>query len=360
MSFNRPDLKTIKRRIAADQEGQQPGTDARLRRNLLTGVGGSVAAVGHGLHGHLDYNAKQLFPGPDCDEENMLRHASFWLQEPRKAATPAKGTATVSVGNEGAVIPAGTLYQRSDGAEFSVDAEATISIGSASLSLTATVAGTAGNTAADSTFNLVNPIDGVGSSCTVDADGLTGGVELESLASIDNRIRDRVQNPPHGGAAHDYVTWALEVAGVARAWAYPGEMGLGTVTVRFVVDDHATSIIPDAAMVQNVFDYIDNVRPVTAKQLYVVAPIAVPLDFTIQLTPNTATVQAAVQAELEDLIRREAVPENGNGSGTILISHIREAISIAAGETDHALTAPAADVALTTGQITTMGNVTWA
>jgi uncharacterized phage protein gp47/JayE len=86
-----------------------------------------------------------------------------------------------------------------------------------------------------------------------------------------------------------------------------------------------------------------------------VAPVAVPLNFTIFVTPNTADVKAAVTAELTDLLRREAVP-----GGTILLSHIREAISIATGETNHTISVPAADVAHTTGQIATMGTITWA
>ena len=62
----------------------------------------------------------------------------------------------------------------------------------------------------------------------------------------------------------------------------------------------------------------------------------------------------AIEAELEALIRREAVP-----GGTILISRIREAISIAAGEVDHRLDAPAADVTHTSGEIVTFGVLTW-
>jgi uncharacterized phage protein gp47/JayE len=80
---------------------------------------------------------------------------------------------------------------------------------------------------------------------------------------------------------------------------------------------------------------------------------------TIQLSPNTASVQAAVQAELEDLFRREAGVEDGAGSGTVLLSHIREAISRAEGETDHVLVSPAADVTLSAGEIATVGNLTF-
>ncbi len=87
----------------------------------------------------------------------------------------------------------------------------------------------------------------------------------------------------------------------------------------------------------------------------VVAPIAVPLNFTISgLNPSNQTVKDAIAAELADLLAREAAP-----GGTILISHIREAISVAAGEYDHVLTSPSANVTHTTGQIAVMGTITW-
>ena len=62
----------------------------------------------------------------------------------------------------------------------------------------------------------------------------------------------------------------------------------------------------------------------------------------------------AIEAELADLIRRESEP-----GGTLLVSHIREAISTAQGETDHELTSPTADVTVQATQITTLGTVTF-
>ena len=148
------------------------------------------------------------------------------------------------------------------------------------------------------------------------------------------------------------MQWALEVPGVTRAWVYPLEQGSGTVVVRFVRDGDA-SIIPDAAAVALVQAHIDAVRPVTAAAT-VLAPVASPVNYQIQLTPNTAAVRAAVEAELRDLHLREAIP-----SGTLLLSHINEAISIAAGETDHVLVAPVANVSPGVGYIATFGSITW-
>jgi uncharacterized phage protein gp47/JayE len=62
-----------------------------------------------------------------------------------------------------------------------------------------------------------------------------------------------------------------------------------------------------------------------------------------------------VQAELADLYTRAAVP-----AGTMLISQQREAISIATGEVDHVMTVPAANQDYLTGELPTLGVITWA
>jgi uncharacterized phage protein gp47/JayE len=131
-------------------------------------------------------------------------------------------------------------------------------------------------------------------------------------------------------------------------------LGLGSVYLLFVMDEKEGSIIPSPLEVAEVQSHIDNVRPVTA-DVTVAAPTAVPLNLSIQINPNSIAVQQAIAAELADLIRRESVP-----GGTLLLSHIREAISVAAGEADHILLSPSANVARAFGEITTLGTITFA
>lgn len=350
MAFSRPTLAQLIERAQADIETRLPGADAGLRNSALNVLARTHSGAVHGLYGYLDWISRQVLPDT-ADAEILERWASIWGVT-RKAASFAAGPITLT-GTVGTVVPAGTVLQTAAGQEYETDAEVTLASTTATAQVTALVAGQAGNLVAGTALTLVSPIAGLNSQATVASGGLVSGADAETDTALRTRLLTRIQEQPHGGADFDYIAWALEVPGVTRAWVYPAELGLGTVTVRFVRDDDA-SIIPDAAEVQAVQDHIDTLRPVTAV-VTVVAPIAVPLDFTIQLTPNTSTVQAAVQAELEDLIRREAFP-----GGTILISHIREAISLAAGETDHVLTAPAADVTHTTGQIAIMGAITWA
>lgn len=343
--FNRPSLRELIARTLADVQSRLT-VDELLRRNDPEVLARVLAGASHTLHGHLDWLSRQVIY--DTAEAEILERWASLRGVDRKPAEFASGTVTAAGAG---VVPQGTIYRRTDGVEFGVTADSVVP---GAVPVQALVAGAAGNTVAGS-LSLQAPIAGIVSAAAVVS--IVNGSDVEDDASLRNRLRARLREPAHGGSAGDYVQWALEVPGVTRAWVYPTELGLGTVTVRFVRDGDA-SIIPDAGEVAAVLAHIQQLRPVTA-QVYVFAPVAVPVNFTIHLTPDSVQTRAAVQASLADLLAREAIPEGGAGEGTILLSHIREAISVAAGETDHVLSVPAADVVRTVGQMSVMGVITW-
>lgn len=349
MSYARPPLAEIVQRLNNDILSRLAADDV-LRRADAQIYSRVLAGAAHGLYGFIDWLSQQLIYDT-ASAEILERWASIWGIS-RKVATSATGSVTFTV-QAGAVIPSGTQLQALDGTQYQTTADATIAAPTATAPIVAVVPAAAGNRAAGQSLALVSPIVGVQPTAT--AGTISGGADVEVDDALRARLLARIQQPPHGGNANDYVAWALEVAGVTRAWVYPAELGLGTVTLRFVRDNDGTgaAIIPDAGEVAAVQAYIDGLRPVTA-QLTVVAPTAVSLNFSIQLTPNSAAVQAAVQAELQDLIAREAVP-----GGTLLLSHIRAAVSAAAGETDNVISVPSADVTTTAGQLITLGTITW-
>lgn len=345
--FNRPLLSDLTTRIRADIAARL-AVDDPLRRADMEVHARVHAGSSHGIYGYLDWMARQVMPDT-ADMEYLDRHAAIWLTIPRKPAVAATGEASFTI-QTGAVIPAGTVLRAFDGVEYQTTASATIAGLTATAPVTALIAGITGNRATGQTLTLTSPITGVLASAL--GGQLSGGAEIESDDDLRARVLTRIQTTPNGGSSIDYVTWALEVAGVTRAWVYPQELGPGTITLRFMRDNDAVPI-PDATAVAAVKDYIDVLRPVTA-QLTVVAPVAVPVNFSITLTPGTTTVRAAVQSALTDLMRRDAIP-----GGTILLSRIREAISLATGETDHVLSVPSANVVSATGNISTMGAITW-
>lgn len=349
MQFSRPALSALFARIRGDLLSRLNVEDV-LRRSDTEVYARVLSGAFHSMYGYLVYLADQLFD--DTAEKEFLERRAAVFGISRLPAAIATGSVTFTI-QAGAVIPLGNVLQALDGVQYRTTADATPTGLTATAPIEALLAGAAGNRDAAAPLQLVSPIAGVNSTAT--AGEISGGADLESDDSLRARLLRRIQQPPHGGAAYDYIAWALEVPGTTRAWVYPQESGIGTVTVRFVRDNDGpgAAIIPDAGEIAAMVAYIGVRRPVTA-EVFVPPPISTPLNFTISVTPSTAAVKDAISASLQDLLRREAEP-----NGTLLLSHIQEAVSIAAGEVDHVLTVPSANVVMTGGHISTFGTITW-
>ena len=348
MPFNRPLLIDLINRVRNDVVSRLTNPDL-LRRTNAEAYTKALSGAAHGLYGNLDWLANQLIY--DTAETTLLeRWASIWGIT-RNSATQAVGFA-VFTGSSGAPIPAGTILTAFDGVQYATNALSTIVGTTATVAITAVSAGLNGTRTSGQTLTTQSPIPGIFASAVAGA--LTGGDDIEIDNTLRARFLTRIKQPPQGGSKTDYANWALAVPGVTRVWVSPLELGAGTVTVRFMMDATYSSGIPLSGDVTTVYNALAVLKPVTSN-LTVAAPVANPLNFTITgLSPGNATVQAAVAQSLTDLISKDAVP-----GGTLLLSHINEAIAIAYGETDHVLTLPSANVVNTTGYITTMGVITW-
>lgn len=348
MSYTRPTLPALIAQGEADIESRLPGADAKVRRTNLNVLARILAAGLHGLYGFVTWLARQVMPDT-ADADYLERWASIWLTTPRVSAEFAAGSVTFS-GTDGAVVPVGTAMQRADGVAYEVTTAGTVAGASVTVPVVAVDAGQNGNAVAGAKLALISPVAGLTSTGVVSAGALTGGADDETDALLRARLLSRIRNPPMGGSAADYIAWALEVPGVTRAWVFAGQAGEVWV---FFVRDADLSFIPDAAEVLAVQGYIAERRPVTAL-FEARAPIADAIAFTIHVVPDTPTVRANVEAELHDLFQRDATP-----GGTLALSRIREAISLAAGELDSTVTSPVADVTSASGHMATVGVITW-
>lgn len=348
MPLEREKLPELIDQGAANIETRLPGVLARVRASVI-GVLNKVLQGGFdSMYKYIDRKIRSWWPDI-CDEEDLPDHGARW-GKPRLAAAPATGTVQFT-GLDGAPIPQGTVVQRSDGTQYATTAPGVIAAGVANIAVEALLPAQLGNAVVATELTLTSPLPNVNSVASAFT-ALGGGADVEPVERWRARIMLRIRKPPQGGADFDYEGWALEVPGVTRAWVYPKEQGPGTVVLRFVRDDDA-SLIPDAGEVTSVQAYV-GARCSVIADLFVVAPVATPQDFTIQAVPNTDAVKGAIAAELAALYRREAKP-----GGTMLISNQREAVSISAGETDHVISIPSANQTHTAGQMPTLGAITW-
>lgn len=348
MPFNRPTLPDLIDQGATEFESRLPGLLVRVRRSLIGVINRVVSGALSALYQYAEYLNRQAWPDT-CDVEYLDGHGARW-KVTRTPATGATGTVAFT-GNNDAVIPSGAQVRRADGWLYATTAPATIVAGAASAPVVSLGAGQASNASIGVGLNLMTPIANVNAVATAST-ALAGGADVEDHEPYRARILARVRKPPQGGADFDYVTWAKEIAGVTRAWVYPDEQGRGSVVVRFM-RDLDPSPFPDAGEVATVQAHLRSQRPVTSR-VFAVSAIPAPINWQIRVSPDTAAVRAAVEVELAAMLKRDAVP-----GGTILWSHANEAISIAPGEVDHLLVAPAGDVVNPTGYMATMGTITW-
>lgn len=352
MTFILPTLEENRQQVGSDIEAHLPIKSAKTRRSTAGVLAFAQAGAVQGLHAHIDYRHRNFLPDELAAAEGVERWAriyKLWYRDPAYAF----GMAQVS-GAVGATLLAGTPLQYSQGLLYTVRETVTLAASSGLVMLDANTPGTAGNLAPGARLTLLSPVTGIQSAAKVGEDGMTGGTDLETLDGLRERVLRRMAEPPQGGSLPDYETWALEShPAITRAWATEHEQGSGSVTVRIVCDNQE-SPIPSAEVLEICAAYIAARRPAGRRSVYVLAPVAVPVDYQIHLVPNTAQVQAAVEAELRDLHRRESRP-----AGTLKISHIREAVSIAAGETDNTVEVPFANVVAAPGQMLTFGGIEW-
>lgn len=344
MPFETPSLPVLISRTQSDLASDV------LRRSDAQVLARTLSGTAYGLYGYLDWIVDQILPDR-ADEETLERIAILRLTQPRNPAQPAEGSVGFTAAAL-AVLDVDAVLQADDGRTYKITAGLTTAAGANTTTVAAVDAGVLGNADAGLTLRLVQPVEGVVNNFTVLAPGLTGGIAQESVESLRARIVRSYRVIPHGGSKDDYETWALEVPGVTRGWCRSNYLGPGTVGL-FVMRDGDTEPVPNPTQLAEVKAYIESLRPVTA-ELYVLPPVEKQVAYKIHAVPDTSAVRASIQAQLIDLHEREA----GLGE-TLLITHIAESISGSAGETDHQLVAPAANVTAAANELLTFGGITW-
>ena len=352
MAFPRPSLEQIIGRIVEDLSARLPGTDPRLRRSFVGAWATASGGAQHELYGYLAWLYLQANPATATGDA-LIAWAADWGLEPLDPVRAA-GSVTVT-GADGSDIPVGTVWRSGAPADYRSTAAAQIpAAGTVDVAVEAVEPGAAANIVDGTRLALVQPIAGVQSEAAA-AGAIEGGADAESDERLRGRLLTRLQSPPRGGAPGDYITWAEDSSvDVTRVWESPRARGLGTVDVYFMTDDSTANGIPTAARVAAVQADINARAPVTA-DVDIIAPDPVALDITLDaLDPDTAAVRAAIEAEIGVLVRRESEP-----GGTLLRTHISEAISRAEGEHDHDLVVPAADVVVQADEILVVGAFTY-
>jgi len=322
MPWSTPPLRRVREVVRDNIRANLPGADALVPNSVLRVLADVTAGVCHLTLQFVDWLALQLIPDT-AEHEWLDRHGFIWLVNAdgstgRKLATLASGTVNFIGEFGGVVVPRGTRLTVGGisivGTVGTLEYETLREIRTHSGQLPSPVEvraldpGAFGNLPRDFSLSLATPIPGIVSARAV---SVTGGTDDETDDELRHRVLHRIRMPPQGGAQHDYVQWALAVPGVTRAWASPLEMGMGTVTVRFMMDSLRANNdgFPLPGDITAVREYLDKMRPVAVKDFFVEAPIKQPINFqTWKLRKATPEVYAAIEANLRKMLLEKAAP----------------------------------------------------
>lgn len=327
-----PTLEEIRDSILRDYQTYYPNADISEDSDAYARAS-SLAACAEGIYAHQKWLIKQFFPDT-ADTEFLEKHAGLRGLRRRNATYAAGKGATVS-GNPDAVIAVGLQIKTDDGRFYETTESAVISSeGTTVVAVRSLATGAAQNikTATKGSF-MAAP---VGVSSDVVLNDVVGGTNKESDSSLLERLLNKIRRPAAGGNRYDYKNWALNVDGVEQAYVYPLRRGLGTVDIAITADND----VPNDDTVRRAQAYIDDERPVTAKESKVVKPDVTKVNFNIQVKISGVAlndIKTAIKNALQDYF-------NGLIPGDdLIVSQCEAVVSDLIGVVDRHFVAPNAN-----------------
>ena len=181
------------------------------------------------------------------------------------AATRAELLVDITVENQTGSIPAGTqLVGPSNGVTYLLLSSVALNAATVQGTIRASSdqtggggEGVIGNLQPGDTVSFANPLDNVSRTAVVDSQVVTGA-EPEAVEAYRQRVIDRFQKRPQGGAYADYELWGEEAAGIINVYPYTGAPGeVDVYSEATVASSGSPDGIPTTALLQAVLDLIN-------------------------------------------------------------------------------------------------------
>lgn len=275
MSIENKTTKEISDNIIAQLEATLNQTIPLLPKSFLRVLAKTIAAVYVILYKYCGFIALQIFVDTASDQPTTINGREVvplteWgrligVGDPTEA-TAAELNVEVIVENQTGFLPSGSqLIGDLNGVTY-------LTIGSAPLSgptITITAravsdqtggdgSGVIGNLDPGAELSFANPLPNVARVAVVASQAVTGA-NGESTEAYRQRVLDRFQKRPQGGAYADYEIWAEEAAGIINAYPYTS-VNPGQVDVYLEATPESSGNpdgIPTAAQLQAALDLID-------------------------------------------------------------------------------------------------------
>ena len=241
MSLTTPTTNEISLNIIAQLEATLNQTIPLLPKSFMRVLAKALAAVFILLYKYAGFTLLQMFVQTASAKDTTVNGVTinpltFWgrligVGDP-VAATNAELLIDITVTNQTGTLSAGTQLVNSDNGVTYIT---TGVIGLTSPTVQATIravadqaggggAGALGNLEAADVVSFANPLPNVSRNAAVVSQVVTGA-DAEAVEVYRQRVSDRFQKRPQGGAYADYEQWAEEVAGIVNAYPYTGDPG---------------------------------------------------------------------------------------------------------------------------------------
>lgn len=266
-----PTTKQVSDNIVAQVSAQLSQAVPLFPKSVIRVLATALAGLIVVLYKYAGFIWLQLFVRTASDElttinGRLVRPLREWgalvgIPDP-KAASQAELTVSVAVANQTGFLRSGSqLIFPSTGVTYLVTGDVALN----APTITATVrasgdqqggdgAGTIGNLPNGSQLQFANPLPNIGRVAAVTGQTVTGA-DAEDVEVYRQRVLDRFQKRPQGGAYADYEQWGEEAAGVLNVYPYTSECP-SQVDI-YVESSTEPDGVPTNAQIQAALDLIE-------------------------------------------------------------------------------------------------------
>ena len=320
MSLQTPTTEEINDNIIANLEASLNQTIPLLPKSFLRVLAKVLAAVFILLYKYAGFTFLQIFVATASNDETEVNGRAviplqFWGEligvGAPTPAVQAELTIDITVTNQTGILPSGSqLISSATGVTYITLSAVSLNAATVQATIRAVAdqsggngAGVIGNLENGSIVSFANPLANVAKEAVVVGQIIVGADE-EATEVYRQRIIDRFQARPQGGALADYKIWGEEVAGIINVYPYTGDPGEVNVYSEATPESSGDPDgIPTAAQLDQVLDSIELDENGLATRRPANAAInSLPIsrtDFTVDVIGLIVDNEAEVQQEIE-------------------------------------------------------------
>ena len=274
MSLTTPTTKELSDNIIAQLEASLNQTIPLLPKSFMRVLAKALAGVFILLYKYGGFILLQMFVATASGKDTTIfgitvNPLTFWgrligVGDP-VAATNAELLTNITVENQVGSLPFGSqLLNANNGVTYITIGSILLNAAVVQVTIRAVSdqaggggAGAIGNLDPGAIVSFANPLANVARDATVVSQTVTGA-DAEDIEVYRQRVIDRFQKRPQGGAYADYELWGEEAAGIINVYPYTGDPGqVNVYSEATVASSGDPDGIPTAAQLLAVLDLIN-------------------------------------------------------------------------------------------------------